>query len=69
MSDKVYKTIELTGTSKTSMEEAVNNAVNRAHKTLRHLRWFQVTDTRGHIEDGEIVHWQVTVKIGMTIED
>ncbi|MCG5547624.1 dodecin [Halorhodospira halochloris] len=69
MSDNVYKTIELTGTSKTSMEEAVNNAVNRAHKTLRHLRWFQVTDTRGHIEDGEIVHWQVTVKIGMTIED
>ncbi|MCG5529879.1 dodecin family protein [Halorhodospira halochloris] len=69
MSDKVYKTIELTGTSKTSMEEAVSNAVSRAHKTLRHLRWFQVTDTRGHIEDGEIVHWQVTVKIGMTIED
>ena len=68
MSDSVYKIIELTGSSQHSMEDAVNNAVSRAGQTLRHLRWFQVTDTRGHIEDGQIIHWQVTVKIGMNLE-
>lgn len=69
MSDHVYKIIELTGSSEKSMEDAIQNAVNRAGKTLRHLRWFQVTDTRGHLEEGKVTHWQVTVKIGMTLED
>ncbi len=69
MSDHVYKSVELTGSSPKSMEEAVRNAVNRAAKTLHNLRWFQVTDTRGHIENGDISHWQVTVKVGFTLDD
>ena len=69
MSEHVYKTVELTGSSPNSMEEAVSNAVERAGKTLHHLRWFEVTDTRGHIEDGRIAHWQVTVKVGFTLDD
>jgi len=68
MSDHVYKLTELTGSSKKSIEDAVHNAVNRAGKTLRNLRWLEVIDTRAHIEDGKIAHWQVTVKIGFTLE-
>ena len=69
MSDHVYKTIELTGSSPKGVEEAVRNAVERASKTIRLMRWFEVTDTRGQIEDNKIAHWQVTVKIGFTLED
>ncbi len=69
MSDHVYKSVELTGSSKTSMEDAVNNAISRASKTLHNLRWFQVTETRGWIEDSKIAHWQVTVKVGFTLDD
>lgn len=69
MDNHVYKKIELTGSSNTSMEEAVQNAVERASKTLRNLRWFEVTDTRGYIENGRVAYWQVTVKIGFTLED
>jgi flavin-binding protein dodecin len=69
MSDHVYKHIELTGSSQNSMEEAVSNAVARAGKTVRNMRWFEVTDTRGYIEEGSIAYWQVTVKIGFTIDD
>ncbi|HSM55936.1 MAG TPA: dodecin [Candidatus Sulfomarinibacteraceae bacterium] len=69
MSSHVYKQIELTGSSENSMEEAIKNAVNRAAKTLRNMRWFEVTETRGYIEDGKIAYWQVTVKIGFTLED
>jgi hypothetical protein len=69
MSDHVYKIIELTGSSPNSMEEAVSHAVDRAGQTLHNLRWFEVTDTRGHIEDGRIAHWQVTVKIGFTLDE
>lgn len=69
MSDHVYKKIELTGSSTESMEEAVRNAVNRASQTLKNLRWFEVVETRGHIEDGQVAHWQVTVKIGFTLND
>lgn len=69
MNDHVYKIIELTGSSKTSVEEAVNNAVIKASKTVRNMRWFQVTETRGHIENNQVAHWQVTVKIGFTLED
>ncbi len=69
MSDHVYKKIELAGSSPTSIEDAVANALARAGKTVRHMRWFEVTETRGHIEDGKISHWQVTVKIGFTLDD
>lgn len=68
MSDHVYKKIELVGSSPSSIEEAVRNAVERAAKTVRNMRWFEVTETRGHIEDGKIAHWQVTVEIGFTLD-
>jgi dodecin len=69
VTDNVYKTIELTGSSHTSIEEAVNNAVKRASKTVRQMRWFEVIDTRGYITEGTIEYWQVTVKIGFTLEE
>ena len=69
MSNHVYKKIELTGSSPNSIEEAVNNAVDRASKTINHMRWFEVIETRGHIEDNRIAHWQVTVKIGFTLDE
>lgn len=68
MKDPVYKIIELTGTSATSIEDAVDKAIMRAHKTLKHLSWFQVVETRGNIEKGKVHHWQVTVKIGFAVE-
>ena len=68
MANKVFKQIELTGTSKTSMEDAVQTAIAEAAKTIRHIQWFQVTETRGAIEDGKIAEWQVTLKIGFRIE-
>ena len=69
MSNHIYKTIELVGSSTRGMEDAVQKAVAKASETVRNLRWFQVTDTRGHIEEGRIAHWQVTLKIGFTLED
>jgi len=69
MSDHIYKQIELTGSSPDSMEQAVRNAVDRASQSLKNLRWFEVTDCRGHIADGQVAHWQVTVKIGFTLDD
>lgn len=69
MSDHVYKSVEITGSSATSCEDAVQKAVARAAKTVRNMRWFEVVGTRGHIEDQKIAHWQVTVKIGFTLED
>lgn len=68
MSNHVYKTIELVGSSPNGTDDAVRNAIARASETVRNLRWFQVTETRGHIEDGRIGHWQVTVKVGFTLE-
>lgn len=68
MSDNIYKSIELTGSSQTSQEDAVRKAVAEAAKSIQHMRWFQVIDTRGHIEGDEIAHWQVTVKIGFTLD-
>ncbi len=68
MSDHVYKIVELTGSSTESIEEAIKNAVGRANDTVRNMRWFEVTDTRGYIEDGSVAHWQVTLKIGFTLE-
>jgi dodecin len=69
MSDHVYKIIELTGSSKTSIEDAVKNAVSRASKTVRNMRWLQVIDTRGHIDNNEVAHWQVIIKIGFTLDE
>jgi hypothetical protein len=69
MSEHVYKSIELTGSSKKSVEEAIQSAVKKASETVRNLRWFQVTDTRGYIEKAKVAYWQVTVKIGFTLED
>jgi dodecin len=68
MSDHVYKTLELTGSSTSSIEDAVNTAVERASQTVRSMQWFQVTETRGHIRDGKVAYWQVTLKIGFTLE-
>lgn len=68
MNDNVYKVVEIVGSSTTGIEDAVEKAIAEASKGLRNLRWFQVTDTRGHIEDGKVEHWQVSVKIGFTKE-
>jgi len=68
MNDHIYKKIELVGSSPIGIEDAVNNAVTRAAKTIRHMRWFEVSEMRGHIEDNKIAHWQVTVKIGFTLD-
>lgn len=68
MKNPIYKLIELTGTSSTSMEDAVERAIARAHKTIKNLCWFQVVETRGNIEKGKVHHWQVTIKVGFTVE-
>jgi dodecin len=69
MSDHVYKKIELVGSSPQSIEAAVENALARAKKTIRNMRWLEVTEMRGHIENGKIDHWQVAVKVGFTLEE
>jgi hypothetical protein len=69
MSDNVYKLIEVTGTSTTSLEDAIQNAIARAAKTIRRMRWFQVTETRGSIENDRVAQWQVTIKIGFNLEE
>jgi dodecin len=69
MPDHVYKTIELVGSSTRGMEDAVQKAIAKAAQTVRNLRWFEVVDTRGHIEGGAVAHWQVTLKLGFTLED
>jgi dodecin len=69
MSEHTYKIIELVGSSKVSIEDAVQGAVAKASATLRNLRWFEVVETRGYVEDGKVAYWQVTVKIGFTLED
>ena len=68
MKNHVYKLIELTGTSTTSIEEAVAIALQRAHRTIKNLCWFQVVETRGNINKGKVDHWQVTIKVGFTVE-
>jgi len=69
MSNHVYKKVELVGSSPKSIEAAVENALARAKKTIRNMRWLEVTETRGHIQDGKIDHWQVALKVGFTLED
>jgi flavin-binding protein dodecin len=68
MPEHVYKTIELVGSSTRGVEDAIRNAVAKAAQTLRNLRWFEVLETRGHIEGSQVAHWQVTLKIGFTLE-
>jgi flavin-binding protein dodecin len=69
MNDHVYKQIELTGTSGKSIEDAINNALARMSKTVRELRWFQVIEMRGEIAGNKVGRWQVTLKVGFTLED
>ena len=69
MKSPVYKLIELTGTSTTSIEDAADKAIQRAHKTIKNLCWFQVVETRGSIEKGRVRHWQVTLKVGFEVKD
>jgi hypothetical protein len=68
MKNKVYKLIELTGTSTQSIEEAVNTALKRAGKTIQSLSWFQIVETRGSIEKNQVKHWQVTLKVGFAVK-
>jgi dodecin len=68
MADHIYKRIELVGSSPKGIEDAVKNAIARAKKTVRNMRWFEVIDTRGYLEEGKIAHWQVTLKVGFTLE-
>ena len=69
MNEHVYKKIEITGTSSESVEDAVKNAISRASGTVRNMRWFEVVETRGTIEGGGVEYWQVTVKIGFTLDE
>lgn len=69
MSDHVYKIVELVGSSPTGIEDAIQNAIARAFSTVDNIRWFEVTDTRGHVENGKIAHYQVTIKVGFTLRD
>ena len=68
MSDPVYKHIQLTGTSTVSIEDAVNRALGRASQTVHNMRWFEITETRGAIDDGKVTQWQTTIRVGFTIE-
>ena len=68
MQEHVYKLLELTGTSSNSIEDAVNNALKRAGATIRNMRWFQITEQRGDIDKDHVKHWQVTIKVGFTLE-
>ena len=69
MSEHVYKHLELTGSSAVGSDQAVRNAIEKAAKTVRNIHWFEVIDTRGHVAEGKVAHWQVTIKVGFTLED
>ena len=68
MSDHVYKKVEIVGSSKIGIDDAVRNAVDTAAQSIRHIDWFEVVDTRGHVVDGKVSHFQVTLKIGFRLE-
>jgi flavin-binding protein dodecin len=68
MADHVYKSLELTGTSSKSSDDAIRIAISRASKSIRNIKWFQVIETRGHVDAGKVAHWQVTIKVGFTLE-
>ena len=69
MSEHVYKHLELTGSSSVGADQAVRNAIEKANKTVRNIHWFEVIGTRGHVVEGKVAHWQVTIKVGFTLED
>lgn len=69
MAEHTYKHIELTGSSTKSSDEAIRNAIKKANETVRNMRWFVVTENRGYIENGEVAYWQVTVKVGFTLDE
>jgi flavin-binding protein dodecin len=69
MPDHVYKVIEIVGSSTVSSDEAIRNAIEKAGKTIRHINWFQVVETRGHVTDGKVAHFQVVLKVGFRLED
>jgi flavin-binding protein dodecin len=68
MSDHVYKIVELVGSSPTGIEDAVQNAIARASSTIDNIRWFEVLETRGHVDNGKVSHYQVTIKVGFTVK-
>ena len=68
MSDHIYKKLELVGSSPKGIDAAVQNAIQRAGKTVRNMRWFEIVETRGEIEEGKVAHWQVTLKVGFTLD-
>jgi flavin-binding protein dodecin len=68
MSNHVYKTLELTGSSSMGIEDAVSTAIAKANESVRNMQWFKVSETRGHILDGKVAHWQVTIQVGFTLE-
>lgn len=68
MTDHTYKKIELTGSSSVSIQAAIENAIAKASKTIHNMRWLEVVETRGHIDEGKVAHWQVTIKVGFTLE-
>lgn len=69
MADHLYKKLELVGSSSVSSDDAVRSAIKQAHATIRNMDWFEVVESRGHIVDGDVAHWQVTVKIGFRLEN
>jgi flavin-binding protein dodecin len=69
MADHVYKSLELTGSSPKSSDDAIRVAIARASKTVRNMKWFQVTELRGYVEGDQVAHWQVTLKVGFTLEE
>lgn len=69
MSEHTYKLIELVGSSPVSSDEAIKNAIAKASRTVKHMNWFELVETRGHIVDGKVAHFQVTIKVGFRIED
>jgi len=68
MTDHIYKKIELTGSSSVGIQEAIENAIAKASQSIHNMRWFEVIETRGHIDSGKVAHWQVTIKVGFTLE-
>ena len=69
MADNIYRKTEIVGTSETSVDDAIQGAIKRAAQTLRQIGWFEVSEIRGHVENGEVAHYQVTLKVGFALED
>ena len=69
MPDRIYKVVELVGSSEIGIEDAVQRAITKASQTIRHIGWFEIIQTRGHVEDGKVRHYQVTLKVGFTLDD